>query len=220
LSLPPLYAVLDVEIAANHGWTVPDLARACVAGGARLLQVRGKRVPSGRLLELVDEIVDDTASIGSIVVVNDRADVARIAHAAGVHVGQDDLSAADARALLGPSTLVGLSTHTRTQVDVALAEPISYLAVGPVFATNTKDTGFAPVGLELVRYAAECPDAGQNRAGGPLPIVAIGGITLDHAAKVLAAGATSVAVITDLFATGNPERRTRQFVETLKQGHP
>jgi thiamine-phosphate pyrophosphorylase len=217
LSLPTLYAVLDVDIAADFGWTVPDLARACVAGGARLLQVRGKRVPSGRLLELVDEVVGHIASTGTLVVVNDRADVARMAHAAGVHVGQDDLSAADARAILGPSALVGLSTHTPKQLDAALAEPISYVAVGPVFATTTKDTGYDAVGLELVRYAATSLETGQRRAGVPLPIVAIGGMTLERAPRVLAAGATSVAVISDLLATGDPERRTRQFLETLSQ---
>ena len=213
--LPPLYAVLDDEVAARHGWSVPHLARACLAGGARLLQVRGKRLPSGHLLEIVDEVVRDAAPLGAVVIVNDRADIARMASAAGVHVGQSDLPVMDARVLLGRSGVVGLSTHTDAQIEAALAEPISYLAVGPIFGTHTKDTGYDAVGFELLRRAARRTEAASDRAGTPVPIVAIGGITLARAPDALAAGATSVAVISDLFATGDPERRAREFVEQL-----
>lgn len=215
MTLPPFYAILDADVCARHGWTVPDLARACLAGGARLLQVRGKRVPSGPLLEMVDEVVAAAAGTGAVVIVNDRADIARLAGAGGVHVGQDDLPAADARTIVGPTALLGLSTHTPALVDRALAEPISYIAVGPVFATATKDTGCDPVGLDLVRYAFAAPEAGPGRAGGRVPVVAIGGITLDLAASVIDAGAASVSVVSDLFATGDPEARTRQYVQRL-----
>ena len=205
--LPALTAIVDVDITAAHGWTVPELARACLNGGARLLQVRAKRVPSRALLDWCDEIVAAAAPFGATVVVNDRPDVARMAGAAGVHVGQDDLSPAAARAILGPSATVGLSTHTAEQVVAAWGEPITYLAVGPIFGSRTKDTGYGAVGLDLVRFAG----AGT----GALPVVAIGGITLDVAGDVLAAGAASVAVISDLFATGDPEARTRQFLDRL-----
>jgi thiamine-phosphate pyrophosphorylase len=150
------------------------------------------------------------AAVDGVVIVNDRPDVARMAGAAGVHVGQDDLRPPAVRAVVGPSAIVGLSTHTREQILDARAEPIAYAAVGPIFGSRTKDTGYDAVGLELVRVAA-------GAIGGHMAIVAIGGITLDRAADVLAAGAASVAVIGDLFATRDPERRTRQYVDRLAE---
>jgi thiamine-phosphate pyrophosphorylase len=102
---------------------------------------------------------------------------------------------------------VGFSTHTQQQIDDALAMPVSYVAIGPVFWTGTKDTGYERVGLPLVRAGAAC-------AAGRVPVVAIGGITIDTAPSVLAAGAASVAVITDLLA-GNPEARVRQYLAAI-----
>jgi thiamine-phosphate pyrophosphorylase len=122
-----------------------------------------------------------------------------------VHVGQQDISVEAAFSIVGPGGLVGLSTHDEAQVDAAMAGPASYVAVGPVFTTATKDTGYSARGLELVRYAA----AGRK------PIVAIGGITLARANEVIAAGAGAVAVIGDLFATGDPEGRTRAFLASM-----
>jgi thiamine-phosphate pyrophosphorylase len=214
VTLPRFYPILDVDVSAAHGWTVPELAGACFAGGAQFVQVRGKRVPSGPLLEIVDAVLD-AAPPGAIVIVNDRPDLARMAAAAGVHVGQDDLPVADARAIVGPAAIVGVSTHTDEQVARALAEPLTYLAVGHVFPTATKEADYEAVGLEMVRRAATRPEAGPGRAGGPVPVVAIGGITLDRAASVIGAGAASVAVVSDLFATGDPERRSRQFLDAL-----
>jgi len=143
------------------------------------------------------------------VIVNDRADLAMLAGAAGVHVGQDDLTPADARRLLGADALVGLSTHSVEQIQAAIREPISYLAVGPVFGTRTKDTGYSAVGLELVSAAA--------RLAGPIPVVAIGGITIETAETVLRAGATSVAVIGDLLTEGNPQGRVAAYLQRLDQ---
>jgi thiamine-phosphate pyrophosphorylase len=214
VTLPPFYPVLDAEVAASHGWTVPELARACFAGGARLVQVRGKRVPSGALLEMVEAVLD-AAPADALVVVNDRPDVARMARASGVHVGQDDVTVAQARAMVGPAALVGLSTHTEAQVVRALAEPLGYVAVGHIYPTATKAADYDALGLDLVRIAARRPEGGPARAGGPIPVVAIGGITLERAPAVIAAGAASVAVVSDLFATGDPEGRSRQFVERL-----
>jgi thiamine-phosphate pyrophosphorylase len=202
----PLYAILDVDLAAARGWTPVDLARAFLDGGARLLQLRAKRIGSGPVLEVTERLVALAAAYGGRVVVNDRADVARMAGAAGVHVGQEDIDAAAARAIVGPDRVVGLSTHSAGQVDAALAQPISYLAVGPVYGTATKDTGYAPVGLELVEYAAA-------RAG-TLPVVAIGGIDLARAPDVLAAGAAAVAVISDLLVD-DPAARVRAYLKAL-----
>lgn len=146
---------------------------------------------------------------GASVVVNDRADIALLAGAGGVHVGQDDLSPAAVRTVVGEALIVGLSTHTASQIAEAVHQPISYLAVGPIFGTATKATGFEPVGLELVRAAA--------RLAAPqcLSVVGIGGITLDTAGDVIAAGAHAVAVITDLLSTGDPASRVRAYVQRL-----
>jgi thiamine-phosphate pyrophosphorylase len=168
--------------------------------------LRAKKLASGAFLDLSEALVGIAKPFGAAVVVNDRADVARLAGAAGVHVGQGDLRPRDARTLLGSEALVGLSTHTLQQVDAALGEPISYLAVGPVFGTGTKDTGYAPVGLELVAAAA-------SRAGA-LPLVAIGGIDLARAPDVIQAGAASVAVISDLL-TDDPSGRVRDYLRVL-----
>lgn len=136
-------------------------------------------------------------------IVNDRADLARLSGAAGVHVGQDDLPPAAARGLLGPGAIIGYSTHSVRQIAQALREPVSYIAIGPVFGTRTKDTGYEAVGLDMVRAA--------RAAAGDMPVVAIGGITLATAASVLAAGATSVAVISDLLAGGDPAARVASY---------
>lgn len=200
--LPPLHAILDVDAAARAGWQPAALAAAFLRGGARFIQVRAKTMGSGALLDLVGAVIALARPLGGLVIVNDRVDLAKLAGADGVHVGQDDLPPAEARALLGPDAIIGFSTHTAGQVASAVAQPISYLAVGPIFGTHTKATGYDAVGLELVRTAVA--------RGGGLPVVAIGGITLEHAPAVLAAGASQVAVISDLLV-GDPEARVRRY---------
>lgn len=206
--LPRLYAIVDVDVCARLARDPREIGRAFLAGGARLLQLRAKTMASGALLRLAAGLAEDAAAADARLVVNDRADLAVLARAHGVHVGQDDLPAADARRLVGPDALVGLSTHSEAQFRAGLDEPVSYLAVGPVFGTLTKDTGYDAVGLDLVRRAAA-------QAAGRLPIVAIGGITLERAPEVIAAGAAAVAVITDLVA-GDAEARARAFVAALR----
>jgi thiamine-phosphate pyrophosphorylase len=214
VTLPPLYAIVDAELAARHGWTVPALARACLAGGARLLQIRAKHVGSGALLAICEEVLAEAGPAGATIIVNDRADVAMAAGAAGVHLGQQDLPVRDVRRLFPALGIVGLSTHTEEQIGQALGEPASYIAVGPVYGTATKATGYDAVGLGLVRKAVA---AVSDREPAARPVVAIGGITLDRAPDVLAAGAASVAVISDLLATGDPEGRVREYVRRLNQ---
>ncbi len=207
MSLPRLYAVLDTGVAAGRGWTVADLGQAFLDGGAQLIQLRAKHLDARALLEAADRLVRLAEPSGARIVVNDRADVAAMCGAAGVHLGQQDLRPRDARALLGDRALIGLSTHTPGQVDAALDEPIDYIAVGPIYGTSTKDTGYAAVGLDLVRYAEKAADTRS--------VVAIGGITLATAPEVLAAGAASVAVISDLLETGDPTRRVAEFLAQL-----
>jgi thiamine-phosphate pyrophosphorylase len=204
-----LNAIIDVEAAARIGWRPTDVARAFLSGGARFLQLRAKTLPSGAFLDLARELVDLARGAGATVIVNDRADVARLSNAHGVHVGQDDLVPADVRAVAGTDAIIGLSTHTASQIGTAVRQPVDYVAVGPVFGTSTKATGYEAIGLDRVRAAA----AAAAAAGKPL--VAIGGITLDTAPGVIAAGAASVAIIGDLLSTGDPERRVREYLLAL-----
>jgi thiamine-phosphate pyrophosphorylase len=186
--------------------TAIDLTRAFVSGGARFLQLRAKQLPGAALLELAHAFVAIVHSSGGIAVINDRADIAKIAGADGVHLGQDDLPPRAARTILGPSALIGYSTHSVEQIEAAAGEPVDYLAIGPVFGTTTKATGYTAVGLGMVATAAK----------GRRPVVAIGGIRLDNAPSVIAAGAASVAVISDLLVTGDPGRRTAEFLAVLR----
>jgi thiamine-phosphate pyrophosphorylase len=207
--LCPLHAIVDVDVGRRAGWAPITLAHAFLDGGARIIQIRAKTLASGPFLALCDDIVQMATPYEASVIVNDRADLAALSRAAGVHVGQDDLLPGDARRLLGAEAIVGFSTHTVAQVEAAIREPISYLAVGPVFGTQTKNIGYSAVGLELVSTAA--------RRAGSIPVVAIGGITLDTAASVLEAGATSVAVIGDLLTDGNPQGRVAAYLQRLAQ---
>ena len=175
-----------------------------------MLQIRAKHAPSGWLLDCATRIVERAASTGGAeVIVNDRADIASLSGATGVHVGQDDLSPAMVRAVAGDNCVVGLSTHTSGQVERALLAPVSHIAVGPVFSTTTKDTGYPPVGVEGVRAVADAVAAHR------MPVVAIGGITLDVALDVLQHGASAVAVISDLMGP-HPDRRVRAYLQRLR----
>ena len=205
--LPRLQAIVDADVAARAGWGPVDLARAFLDGGARFLQIRAKQLPSGQFLSLCDTVVAAARAYDAIVIVNDRVDLARLSGAGGVHVGQEDLPVATARAQLGDQAIVGTSTHTLEQIDRAVLEPVTYIAVGPVFGTATKDTGYNAIGLAMVSAAAA-------RATG-IPVVAIGGITLDTASAVIKAGASSVAVISDLLTGGDPAARVAMFLDRL-----
>ncbi len=205
-SFPSLCAVVDVEVAARSGWTVQDLATAYLRGGARFLQIRAKSTPSVELLGWCEAIIKEARERECIVIVNDYADLAKLSGADGVHVGQDDLSPEDVRRIVGTQAVVGLSTHTLSQIGDGARSSASYLAVGPVSVTHTKKTGYNAVGLDMVRLAVKTTQK---------PIVAIGGITLESAPEVLRAGACSVAVISDLLVTGDPERRVHEYLETL-----
>ena len=202
-----MHAILDVDAAGRAGWEVASLARAFLDGGARLIQLRAKHLSSAAFLDHAERLVHAAGAYGASVIVNDRVDVALLAGAAGAHVGQEDLPPAAARRLLGPNSVIGYSTHTAAQIEAAVHEPVTYVAIGPVFGTATKATGYDPVGLDRVRQAA--------RIASDRPVVAIGGITLETAPHVIAAGASSVAVIGDLLTHGDPAARVAAFCRVL-----
>ena len=200
---------MDEGACAAAGRAPIDVARAFLSAGARLLQLRFKSMPSGPFLDLARTILEDAGAAGGTVIVNDRADITALSGAHGLHVGQTDLSPADARTVIGPTPLLGLSTHSREQWERALREPISYVAIGPVFGSVTKQTGYDAIGLSTVTEVATAASAKG------LPTVAIGGITIENAVSVINAGAASVAVISDLL-NGDPENRCREFLHVLE----
>jgi thiamine-phosphate pyrophosphorylase len=160
---------------------------------------------------MCEDVVKRARPVGAMVIVNDRADIAWLAEAGGVHVGQDDLGPVAARRILGGGAVIGLSTHSVDQVRAAARMPVDYIALGPLFGTATKETGYSTVGYEQLSEAR----AVLETAGVEAPIVAIGGITLERAAMAIRAGASSVAVISDLLATGRPEARVREYLAVL-----
>jgi thiamine-phosphate pyrophosphorylase len=203
-STPFLYPIVDTAVCAARSLDPVALSRTYLLAGARVLQLRHKDASSGEFLTLADAVRRQAREFGALLIVNDRADIALLSGAHGVHVGQDDLTVADVRRVLGADAIVGLSTHTEAQVDDAARTSATYVAVGPIFGTQTKDTGYRARGLALVRYAAR-----RGR-----PVVAIGGITLENARQVVEAGATGLAVITDLL-NGDPGARARAFIEWI-----
>jgi thiamine-phosphate pyrophosphorylase len=208
VSLPRLYAVLDTGVAAGRGWTVADLGQAFLDGGAQLIQLRAKHLDARALLEAADRLVRLAESSGARIIVNDRADVAAMCGAAGVHLGQEDLRPRDARALARrPGDDRALDAHARAGGRRArradrLQSP-SALSTAPQRRTPA------------TRPSASSWFAMPRRPPTRGPVVAIGGITLATAPDVIAAGATAVAVITDLVATGDPAGRVREYLGRL-----
>ena len=199
------YPIIDTAACGARGMAAREVAAACFRAGVRLLQLRVKTDSSAAFLALADHVVDGAEGYRATVVINDRADIAAMCGAGGVHVGQEDLPLQVVRRVIG-RRLAGLSTHDRGQAEAAARAGADYIAVGPVYETGTKETGYSARGLELVRYAATL---------GP-PVVAIGGITLERARAVIEAGAAAVAVISDLLATDDPRRRAGEYLRALE----
>ena len=201
------FAYPIVDAGRLHGrdpaFVVDSLARA----GARLIQLRVKGLSDRRWLAMAGAALAAARASGAYLVVNDRADIARIAGADGLHVGQDDLAGTDARTVVGPGVLLGVSTHSLDQLAAAATEAVDYLAIGPVFPTRTKDNPDPVVGLEMVRRA---------RAATTRPLVAIGGITRANARSVVEAGADGVAVISDLLDAPDLARAFTELAAAIR----
>lgn len=201
----PLYPVLDADSTDD----VVAFAEQVLAAGARVLQLRAKQASTGSLLALARAVQARAARAEALLLINDRADVAAVVGAAGVHLGQDDLPAAAARALLGPRAIIGVSTHTLDQLTAAVhAGEIDYIAFGPIFATTSKRNPDPVQGLAGL---------GAARRVCPLPLVAIGGIDAATAAAVRGVGADAVAVIGAIASAADPTAATRQLRAILAQ---
>ena len=200
---PRFYPILDPSLRPDL--SVEVLARPLVDAGVRWVQLRMKNAPAGALyesaLQLVKFLPDDTKLI-----VNDRADVAKLAGAAGVHLGQDDLLPGDARKILGPEAIIGYSTHNRGQIEATVEMPVDYVAIGPVFPTTTKENPNDIVGPDKLAAL---------RGASAHPLVAIGGITPQNSMQVIDNGADSVAVISSWMTADDIPARLEEFRQAL-----
>ena len=206
LAAARLYLCTD---ARQRTGDLPEFLDAVLAGGVDVVQLRQKGMEAREELAALEVFADACRRHGALLAVNDRADVAVVADAPVLHLGQDDLPVAAARAMCGPDIVVGRSTHSPTQADAAIADPqVDYFCVGPTWATPTKP-GRAATGLDLVRHAA------GGAAGKPW--FAIGGIDLDTIGVVLEAGARRVVVVRALTEAEDPGAAARALTRRLTQ---
>lgn len=199
MALAPVYGILDQEVLARRRIDIITACEALLEGGLQLIQLRWKDDFNHSAYRTAAVLRTICNRAGAGFVVNDRADIAAMLSRTGVHVGQDDLPVAAARRIVGQEALVGVSTHNEAQFREAIAEPVDYIALGPIFATGSKLRPDPVVGTAKLSIF---------RALFHGPIVAIGGITRSRAPEVWRAGADSVAVISDLY----PERSTKSSV--------
>jgi thiamine-phosphate pyrophosphorylase len=183
-----------------------DFLHAALAGGVDVVQLREKHASDQEVLATARRFAVACAERGALLIINDRPDLAVAAGADGVHIGQDDMPVANAREIVGPERIVGLSTHTPGQIDAA--DGVDYIGVGPVNATPTKP-GRPAVGLELVRYAAD---------NARVPFFAIGGIDPTNVAAVRAAGAERIAVVRALVEAEDPRATARKLRQEVGVG--
>jgi thiamine-phosphate pyrophosphorylase len=210
LVFPPLYAIIDAALLKTSELSFAELM---AESWVEILQYRHKRATSRQLFETSRSLSAGLLRLTSgasrprrivpRLIVNDRADVALLARAGGVHVGQNDLGVEQARAIVGQEMWVGVSTHTLEQVEAAEKTSANYVAFGTIFATATKENPDPVVGLELLAQARQVTRK---------PLVAIGGITLERAAETYTAGADALAVARDLLLADDPGARARAFL--------
>lgn len=208
LVMPRLYVILDAGLMTG---SIEDTAEKLIEAGVLALQYRNKKGYAREALECARKLAGIVRPRGASFFVNDRPDIAYLAGASGVHVGQDDLTVEQARSVIGIEKWIGVSTHNEAQFRAAVETSADYIAVGPVFGTTTKENPDPVIGPEFIQ---------QVRALTRKPIVAIGGITLERAAEVIEAGADSVAVISDILRAQDPPQRAQQFIRRLEAVKP
>ena len=200
--LPKVYPITDCRLS---GLTHAEQVEKMIAGGAKFIQLREKYASPKDFFAQAKLALEIARKMDVKIIINDRVDIALALKADGVHLGQDDFPPTEARKILGQNAIIGFSTHSSSQIIEALKLPIDYAAIGPVFDTKTKENPDETVGIETI---------GRIRKSiGNFPLVAIGGINSGNISKVLAAGADSAAIISDLF--GKSDEITRRMKEFL-----
>jgi len=199
-----VYVVTDARHA--RGRSHRDIALAAIRGGATAVQLRMKEEQAREIVETARDLIPVCRAAGVILILNDRVDIALAAQADGAHVGQDDLPVAAARALLGETRLLGVSAATEEEAVSAWRDGADYLGVGPIYDTGTKADAGEAVGVSRVRAIHRVV---------PIPIVGIGGITVENAADVIRAGAAGVAVVTAVTLAPDMAEATRRLREVV-----
>ncbi len=218
-----VYALTDRRLAGAGGRSHEEIVSALLEGGARLIQIREKPdstnpPPLSRpaLADSIRRCLALTRAAGAALIVNDDPDLAAETGADGVHVGQDDCPPREARRRIGPRRILGISTHTRAQFLAALGEPVDYVAIGPIFGTTSKESPYSALGLEFARWAS----AEAARRG--MAIAAIGGISLDNLAHLMAAAPDCRPAVISALMRPNLEdiaAATRQFLDAMRAPH-
>jgi len=198
-----LYVLINVDPISDHD-RILALAKDCCLGGADCLQLRAKGIPDRPLLERAKQFVRICRSNNVISIINDRIDIAILSHADGVHLGQTDISIADARKLSPTPMICGISTHSPPQLKAAIAQAPDYIALGPAFPTKTKPN-LDIAGCDYIRKAV------KTLKSTGIPHVAIGGIDETNIEQILAAGPTSLAVCSAISREKDPEKACRQI---------
>ena len=199
-----VYPVVTSEFCA--GRPPAEVAASLLAGGARILQIREKTMPDRPFLELLRQVREQTWKYGALLIVDDRVDAALIAQADGVHLGQDDLPLPDARRI-APDLLIGVSTHNAGEIRRAQDEACSYLNIGPIFPTNTKQlTGIRFLGLDELKSLIPLVH---------VPFSVMGGIKYSHLAQLKAAGAGRVAAVTAFTQADDPGAEVAKWRSAL-----
>lgn len=193
-----VYVITDRGIAGDR--PIIDVVRAAIRGGATVIQMREKHASTREMVEMGRALRQITRDAGAPLIINDRIDVALALDADGVHLGQDDMRATDARRLLGPKQIIGVSADTIEDARAAEAVGATYLGVGDVYGTPAKADAGEVIGVERVREVAHAVS---------IPIIGIGGITAENAGPVIDAGAVGVAVISAVVGAADPEQAAR-----------
>ncbi len=200
-----LYAIVDPEHAG--GRALPELARLVTSGGATLVRLRDKKRETRTMVDEARAVHAVLKAAGVPLLINDRVDVALASGAEGVHVGQEDMTAQDARRLMGPDAIIGLTIKTVAQAQAAPVDLIDYAGIGAVFATGSKDIVNRPIGVAGLADVIEV----LRRRAPQMPVCGISGITAANAGDVVAAGADGVSVISALSLQGDPEAAARDL---------
>lgn len=205
---PKIYAITDAHIS---GISHLEQVERLIAGGIRLVQLREKHASPRDFFESAKPVVDLARRHNVTVIINDRVDIAMALNAHGVHLGQEDLSPADARRILGPDAIIGFSAHSADQAHAAMSFPVDYIAIGPIFITSSKENPDAVVGIETL-------NAAKSEMLGEMPLVAIGGINSSNLRDVLRSGADSVALIAGLVSDPSAITATAEMLISLTDG--
>jgi len=205
LVFPGLYAIMDASLIKTSEMAFAEMLAEC---GVELVQIRNKKASSRDLHQISARLSTFFKRQGVRLIVNDRPDLALLADAGGVHVGQNDVDVEVAREVCGSDRWVGISTHSLEQVRRANATSADYIAIGPIFPTSTKEDLEPVLGVECIRAARRLTSK---------PLVAIGGMTLDRVPEVFQAGADCIALARGLICVTDPRRRTQEFVQVTSE---